>query len=130
MLTELQSPRALVKNATDPKQQKYAERLLKRRHARLVDALRAVMGTPAGRIVFWELIVTCRSFESIYRNGAGDLLYNAGRQDVGFELLRDLQDCTPDLYLLMEQEMRALATREASETDAVQVTPREPEEQE
>jgi hypothetical protein len=130
MLTELQSPRALVKNATDPKQIKSAERLLKRRHDRLVDALRAVMETAPGRLVFWELIVTCRSFESIYRNGEGDLLYNAGRQDVGFELLGDLQAVVPDRYLLMEQEMRALATREASETDAVQATPREPEEQE
>jgi len=105
------------RNALDPKQLKLVRRLERRQQIRLEAALRNVMATPDGRIVMWELLRTCGIFASVWEASA-KIHYNAGRQDVGHELLADLHTVSTDSYLLMEREMRALAAREQVEIDA------------
>jgi L-amino acid N-acyltransferase YncA len=112
-------PRALVKNAADPKQVQYAQRKEKQRGERVNHALRAVMATPAGRVVMWELLTRAGIFRSVWEASA-KIHYNAGRQDYGHELLATLIDVDEAAYQLMEREMRAIDRNDSRETAAVQ----------
>ncbi len=76
------------------------------------------MNTPSGRLVFWELIRTCGTYASVWEASA-KIHYNAGRQDVGHEILADLIAVDPNLYQLMEREMRTLQAKEQAEIEAL-----------
>lgn len=109
--------RVEVRNAADPQQVKRAARRQQRRDERRIDYYRTVLGTPAGRFVFWDLLASAGVFRSIYHASAL-IHYNAGRQDFGHELIATLVEADEELYQIMEREMRALAKRDAAETEA------------
>jgi len=113
-------PRALVKNAADEKQVRHAQRKEKQRSERFEHALRAVMATPQGRVVMWELLTRAGIYRSVWEASAR-IHYNAGKQDYGHELLATLIDVDEAAYQLMEREMRAFDRNEARETAAVQM---------
>jgi hypothetical protein len=114
-------PRAQVRNAGDAKQVQHAARVEKRRAELFGGALRSVMSSPAGRLVFWELLRRAGVYRSIWDNSAR-IHYNAGRQDFGHEIMAELLASGEDLYLVMETEARALVRRENAETEAVHAT--------
>lgn len=115
-------PRAEVRNAADPQQVKRAARRQQRREERRIDNFRTVLGTVAGRAVFWHLLEAAGVFRSIWHNSA-QIHYNAGRQDFGHELIATLLEADEELYQIMEREMRALAKRDALEVDAGHTPP-------
>jgi hypothetical protein len=112
-------PRALVKNAADPKQVGRATR--KERDARAVELadLRAVLNTEYGRRSLWRLLTHCSVFESIF--SASSLIYaNAGRQDVGHFLMAEIEAADPEAIFRMMREHKVRQQRENAETDASQ----------
>lgn len=114
----LQAPgRKVVRNASSAKERAFYERLDERRQDRLREAMAAVMETEAGRIVMWELLSTCGIYRSVWENSSR-IHYNAGRQDLGHELLADLHVVSTDKFQVMEREARAYARREESEIEA------------
>lgn len=116
-------PRAEVKNAADPQQVQRAKRKAQRADERRLDAFRAVMATPAGRMVMWDLIGSAGVCRSVFNSHEGRQNYNIGRQDFGHELVATLLEADETLYLLMEKEARALVKRDAVETDAGHTAP-------
>src|SRR3954471_4533470 len=98
--------RSLTGNAADRKKVERADRVQRRRESRFTDALRAVLATPTGRIVAWELLRRARVYESIW-DPSSKIHYNAGRQDFGHELLAVIVEADGTLYLEMEREARA-----------------------
>jgi len=114
--------RALVRNAADPRQVRFAQR--KEREAAELEraALQAVMKTPEGRLVMWSLLERAGIFRSVWHPSAA-IHYNSGRQDFGHELMAQLVDLDEDLYQLMEREARARTRARNRETDAAH-TPR------
>lgn len=111
-------PAPLQTNAANPQQLRHATRKEKQRLERRLGALRAVMATPEGRMVMWELLERAGIFRSIWHPSA-QIHYNAGRQDFGHEILAWLTDADEEAYLTMEREMRTLARRESNEAEAV-----------
>ncbi len=121
------APRPEVQNAADAEQVRGAGRRAARRRQRYYEAFRAVMETPAGRMVFGDreygLLARAGVFRSVFNTHGGIQGTLIGRQDFGHEMMADLVTASEELYLLMETEMRALASRDASERDAAH-TPR------
>jgi hypothetical protein len=111
-------PAPLQTNAADPSQVRHAARIEKKRTARQLAALKAVMATPEGRMVMWNLLERAGIYRSIWHPSA-QIHYNSGRQDFGHELLAMLTDADEEAYLTMEREMRTLARRESNESEAV-----------
>lgn len=105
-------------NAANRRQVRDAGRVEKRREQRRAAAYRAVLGTVEGRFVFWDLIGRAGVYRSVSNPHGGIQSQNIGRQDFGHELMDLVIQAGDELYLLMEQEGRALATRDAQETDA------------
>ena len=112
---------AYVDNASDRGQVKAARRITEEQRRRFARALKAVMGTPDGRLVLWRMLEVAGVFKSIYAPNA-EIYYRAGRQDYGHELMVELADCDETLYLEMEREARQRARSDAEEAKAARVS--------
>lgn len=114
-------PQPEVTQANDRHQIRAAKTRLASRERRFMDALRAVLNTPQGRLIFGErelgLLARAGVYKSIWARDAS-IHYNAGKQDFGHELLALLTQADEMSYLRMEAEMRALAKRDSGETEA------------
>lgn len=62
------------------------------------------MKTQDGRDFFWEKLQYTRIFETMFDNDPIKHAFNAGRRDVGFNLIRDLKKASPEFYIKMIQE--------------------------
>ena len=120
--------RAEVLNAADPAQVKRADRRDRDRRADYLSAVKAVLGTPAGRTMCWGLLERAGVFQSVWHSSAL-IHYNAGRQDFGHALMALFIEADEEAYQLMESEARARMKRDAAGTDAAH-TPRAGEPQE
>ncbi len=70
-----------------------------------LDYLATIMSTPAGRKWIYQLLAECRIFESPVVVGDPYFTYhNIGGQNIGKLLLQDLNDASPDGYILMMRE--------------------------
>jgi hypothetical protein len=108
---------AAVRNAADPRQVRFAERLEKQQAERFARALAGVMSTPEGRIVMANLIRRAGVYKSIW-HPSSEIHYNAGRQDYGHELMADLVRLSEETYQLMEREEWAWAKHQQATIDA------------
>ena len=117
-----QSRFAAVRNAADPKQVKFGERLERRRQERYYGALGAVLNTVEGRIVVASLLRRAGVYRSVWHPSA-EIHYNAGRQDYGHELMADIIDVSETAWQTMEREQWAWAKAQEREI-AAQHTPR------
>jgi hypothetical protein len=123
-----QQQRSLVKNAGDPQQVKRAARVERRRQQREIDDIVAVMHSPEGRRFVAARIRICGVYGSVWEASA-KIHYNAGRQDVGHQLMADIIAAAPELYTLMETEAREQQRRDDAEIAAGMVSGAEDEDQ-
>lgn len=114
--------RVEVRNAADRSQVARAGRRERDQEDRRITAIRAVLLTPAGREMFWNLLATAGVFRSVWESSAR-IHYNAGRQDFGHEVMADLMKADEELYDLMTREARARMKRLATDTDAAHTAP-------
>lgn len=80
------------------------------RRQRVMD-LHEVMGTPAGRRLFWRLINDCHVMASIFSAEPTRLAYLEGQRSVGVAITKELQQETRAAYVLMVQEAVAALPR-------------------
>jgi hypothetical protein len=91
-------------DATDPRQvgdRKKRERL---RATRADGAFKALMGTPDGRLLIWDLLGECGVFRSSWDGHGGRLNFNEGRRDIGLQLLATINRLCPELFGVMMKE--------------------------
>lgn len=93
----------LVKNASSKKQVESAEHKERRQHLRSSNDLRAVLQTVEGRRFLWRLLGRCKTFASIYEASAR-IHYNAGQQDIGHNLLIEIDEADPEAFFKMRNE--------------------------
>ena len=115
--------RPLMTDASSREQNAYAERVLKDRAETLRAAVQAVMAIPSGRLLLWELLSIAGVNESVMSRGREEVLYMAGRQDLGHDLQAMLYGANEDLYDLMAREAHAREKREEAGAKAVQASP-------
>lgn len=120
--------RAEVKNAADPEQVEKAGRRVNRRERVRLEHYGAVMRTPAGRAVMWDLLERAGLYETSFDREALIMARREGRRGLGLELLAQLIELEPALYLVMEQEARIRQSQADSETDAAHTAPTTPQE--
>lgn len=111
---------ALVKNAADPRQVKWAARKEKQREAEFIASVEAVMKTLEGRRVFGELLERAGLYKSSYDHSGSTTYFNEGRRNFGLEIQASLVQASEDLYIEMEREMRAMNRAIEREAIAVQ----------
>lgn len=102
-MSEQQQPEPFVKNAASKKQVESAEAKERRLFDQRRNDLLAVMATPQGRRFLWRLLAKCNAFSSVFETSAR-IHYNSGRQDVAFDLLREIDAADPDMFFKMRTE--------------------------
>jgi hypothetical protein len=112
--------RDLQRNASDPKQVRFAERFAKRQVERQGAALHAIMQLPIGRLFLWGLLGRLGIDETVYDHSGSTMYFKEGRRNAGLELKAAMLEADEDMYQLMEREMRALARSEQLEIAGVQ----------
>lgn len=114
--------RTLARNAADPRQVRFFERLDRRREERFSVALATILNTVEGRTVIAGLIRRAGVNKSIWHPSA-EIHYNAGKQDYGHELMADVIRVSEDAWQLMEREQWAW-TKQVEREIAASLTPR------
>lgn len=99
--------KGLTGNASNFRDIKFAERIEAERAARYEHALRRVMATPEGRIVFAQIIRGAGVFRNAFSSDALVMAHETGRQAIGLELRHQLQVTDSELFDVMDADERA-----------------------
>lgn len=92
-----------MKNAADESQVRDAEGKMKRARTGDLEDVRFLLTLPQGRRFIWRLLSHCSVFESIWHPSAL-IHHNAGRQDVGHFILREVNDANAEAMIEMMKE--------------------------
>jgi hypothetical protein len=76
----------------------------KAKDERLRESLRGIMSSPGGREWVHSLLLRCRPFRTPFSADALLTAFSCGQQDIGLQLLGELDACSPELYLAMMKE--------------------------
>ena len=96
--------RSLQTNAADPRQRKYADQMMRRDDAQILEYVKVVLATPAGRAVLWHLMREARTALRAVEGGDGAqkvgalALFGSAAEDVQprrYQALLDLHDPLP-----------------------------------
>lgn len=102
-MTSAEQTKALVQNASSEKQVKEAgnkeQMMLSQRRKDMAHVLSSI----EGRRFIWRLLGQCRTFSSIHETSA-KIHYNSGQQDIGFQLLREIDAADAEMFFKMRNE--------------------------
>jgi hypothetical protein len=112
-----QPRRSVVANASDVEQVKRGRETDRARVERETREKIAVWSTREGRACYWRWISECGVFRSPMEESPHWTAFYAGRQEIGQQLLADITELAPELYLLMQSEAIQLA-EQSRVTDA------------
>jgi hypothetical protein len=87
--------------------------------ARFADTLKEALRDASVRFVFWQLLEETGVFRSVTSLGLDHVLWRAGRQDIGHELVRAIVDADDEAYHLMWREARQREHRVTRERQAL-----------
>lgn len=98
-------------NADDREQVNKRANEERKRSARIrkeeLDFVKAIMILPQGRKWMYNMLDTCKTFSNpIVPNDTHFTYHNIGEQNIGKKLLQDINDSSPDEYVLMMKEAR------------------------
>jgi hypothetical protein len=96
-------PRALVGNAADPEQVADAAKQEKLAMHNSDASWRAVLSTPEGRTVLWELM-GLTGMHSTITVTSSEIYVRSGRRDVGLDIQRRILQLDEAFYLQMQKE--------------------------
>lgn len=97
-------------DANDEKQVKKARKEAEHGEALKLDEIRKVMQSSPGRQWMYGLLERCHCYSTSFIAGAPDAsAFREGERNIGLQLLIDIQNAAPDLYLTMIQEAKNLS---------------------
>ncbi len=99
-------PKAISKNANDPKQAKRAKVTERQRELDRLADVRQLMTHPWGRRLAWRLMNEVNIFGSGWASDAHRMAFLNGQREFGLKFLGDIQATSPDEYALMLKEAK------------------------
>lgn len=91
-------------DASDPKELRDAVKKEKTREQVAKDGLLATMSTVSGRAWLHSFLLKCAPFRSPFSSDALQMSFNAGEANIGLQLIAEMDEASPDLYLQMMKE--------------------------
>ena len=100
--------KALVDNASDPKQVRVAGEKETRRRERELDDVFDVCQTPGGRRFYHRIMEQCGIFRTSYfpGNPSEHTAFNEGKRNIGLMLMADIDEACPKALDQMRKESR------------------------
>lgn len=75
------------------------------------EDVRWLMSTPSGRRVVWKILSRCGIFKTSFSESAAQMAFFEGARNEGLQLLNDINDACPDMYIKMIHEQQDLKAR-------------------
>lgn len=95
-------------NADDPEQVKKAREQAGFDKAMELDVIKNVMASAPGRRWIYSWLARCHIYSTPFRPSEQDTTsFNCGEQNIGQQLIADVQAAAPDLYLTMISEAKS-----------------------
>ena len=69
-----------------------------------IEDLKSVLQTKAGRNVLWRMMEQANVFGLSYTGEVNSTFFNEGARNIGNRLLIQIQQASPELFLLMQKE--------------------------
>ena len=113
----------LVDNATDRRQQHRADKKLKDRRTIAKANWQGMLARADGRFVLWDVLEKCGVFGSVFSTDPLLMARNAGRQDLGHELMILISEAEPNALELLLREGRERERRDVEQTVAEKTKP-------
>jgi hypothetical protein len=79
------------------------DRKARLRAERHEENMKVVLGSKEGRAVLWDILDRCKTLLPVW-DSSSRIHYNAGRQELGQDLLRDILSIDGQIFLLMKGE--------------------------
>lgn len=97
-----------VRDTGDKQQQERVAKKQENKRQQLQEDYHALLNSPNGRRVLWDIIAYCKVFETIWDPSA-KIHFNSGRQDVGHFVMAQIMKAKPDALTTMMIENNPLA---------------------
>jgi len=94
-----------MSNAADSGQVRKAEKREKILRRRESDDVKYVLGSQQGRRLLWKYLCEAGVYKTTF-TGNSTTYFNEGRRSLGLQILTDIDEECPELYLLMKQEAK------------------------
>lgn len=101
-------------NSTDIEEETYdtsdkesvnkARKTSARTRAVRLEFIEAAMTTEQGRAWFYDILIRCKVFGSLFVDDPNRTFFNLGMQNIGLQILDDIQTAAPDKYITMINE--------------------------
>lgn len=91
-------------DTSDPVQINTARKKAARTRAERLEFVHAAMTTQQGRAWFYDLMVRCKTFSTPFTDDPYMTANKCGMQNIGFQILDDIQTAAPEYYLTMITE--------------------------
>lgn len=114
---------ALVANGGDREQVNRATRTVQRADEQLAASLHAVLSTPAGRVVLWQLLDDTHIYATSFDHSGSVMYFKEGARNVGLTWQARMLAADEALYELMAREARAREKQLDAQTTATQTAP-------
>lgn len=99
-------PKALVGNAADPEQVKWAGEREQSNRQREINDVAYVLSTRQGRRFIWRLLCDAGIYRSSFHTNGSMVYFNEGRRDVGLKLLAEVSEADPMAPHMMAMEAK------------------------
>ncbi len=97
-----------MENAGDAQQVKKRREKAKKEGLLRETGLKALMGTPEGRMWMWWLLGMCGVYHLSFVPGSADQTsFNEGARNIGLRLTAEIMRVCPELYSRMQAENKA-----------------------
>lgn len=93
-------------DTADPIKVNEARKKYARTRADRLRFVEAAMTTVEGRAWFYDTLVRCKVVATPFENDAFRTAFNCGMQNIGLQLMQDIQDAAPENYIKMISESR------------------------
>lgn len=95
-------------DANDEAQVKKARKNAEQIEALRLDVIKNVMQSAPGRNWLYSVLERCHCYSTSFISGAPDAsAFREGERNIGLQILIDIQNAAPDLYLTMIQEAKS-----------------------
>lgn len=95
-----------VFDASDPKAVKEAVKAAKSKDTLAKEGLKAAMQSEAGRAWLYKLLMLSAPGRNAFSSDPLDMAFRCGEQNIGQQIIAEMDEVSPELYLQMMKENR------------------------
>jgi len=91
-------------DTSEPEKVNKARKKYARTRADRLEFVAAAMQHPQGRAWYYDMLLRCKVLKTPYTDNPYDTAFRCGEQNIGLQILDDIQTAAPESYITMVME--------------------------